>query len=103
MSPPPCHLRLAVSPPPRGDGVLRDDAQGGKLLFDEPVVIQCYTSGEAIERQAAKLREFLPRMYLAGRPACHLSILRRWLMGCWSDRHLRGCVAWRRSVRRNGL
>jgi hypothetical protein len=27
---------------PRGRGVWRDDAQGGKLLFDEPVVIQCY-------------------------------------------------------------
>lgn len=27
---------------PQGRGVWRDDAQGGKLLFDEPVVIQCY-------------------------------------------------------------
>jgi len=36
--------------------------QGGKLLFDQPVVIQCYTSGQAIERQAPNLREFLHRM-----------------------------------------
>src|SRR5258705_187512 len=32
---------------PQGRGVWRDDAQGGKLLFDEPVVIQSYTSEEA--------------------------------------------------------
>jgi hypothetical protein len=47
---------------PQGQGVWRDDAQGGKLLFDEPVVIQCYTAEQAIERQAPKLREFLHRM-----------------------------------------
>jgi hypothetical protein len=47
---------------PQGKGVWRDDAQGGKLLFDEPVVIQCYTSEQAIERQAPRLREFLHRM-----------------------------------------
>jgi hypothetical protein len=47
---------------PQGRGVWRDDAQGGKLLLDEPVVIQCYTSEEAIEQQAARLRDFLTRM-----------------------------------------
>jgi len=47
---------------PQGQGVWRDDAQGGKLLFDEPVVIQCYTNEEALERQASALREFLHRM-----------------------------------------
>lgn len=47
---------------PRGKGVWRDDDQGGKLLFDEPIVIQCYASEEAIERQAGALREFLIRM-----------------------------------------
>ena len=47
---------------PKGKGVWRDDEQGGKLLFDEPVVIQCYTSEEAIRRQAGALREFLVRM-----------------------------------------
>ena len=47
---------------PQGKGVWRDDAQGGKLLFDEPVVIQCYTSEKALEDQAPGLREFLHRM-----------------------------------------
>jgi hypothetical protein len=47
---------------PQGKGVWRDDAQGGRLLFDAPVVIQCYTSEQAIERQAPRLREFLHRM-----------------------------------------
>ena len=47
---------------PRGKGVWRDEAQGGKLLFDAPVVIQCYTSEQAIESQAADLRLFLHRM-----------------------------------------
>jgi hypothetical protein len=47
---------------PQGQGVWRDDAQGGKLLFDEPVVIQCYTSEQALEQQAPALRDFLHRM-----------------------------------------
>jgi hypothetical protein len=47
---------------PQGRGVWRDDAQGGRLLFDAPVVIQCYTSEQAIESQAVDLRLFLHRM-----------------------------------------
>ena len=47
---------------PKGRGIWRDDAQGGKLLFDEPVVIQCYTSEPLIEQQMPALREFLYRM-----------------------------------------
>jgi hypothetical protein len=47
---------------PQGRGVWRDDAQDGKLLFDEPVVIQCYTSEKTLERQASGLRDFLYRM-----------------------------------------
>ncbi len=47
---------------PQGRGVWRDDAQGGKLLFDEPVVIQCYTSEALIEQELPALREFLHRM-----------------------------------------
>ena len=31
------------------------------MLFDEPVVIQCDTSGEAIEREAPKLRDVMHR------------------------------------------
>ncbi len=34
---------------PRGEGIWRDDAQGGMLLFDSPVVIQCQTSEQMIE------------------------------------------------------
>jgi hypothetical protein len=47
---------------PQGKGVWRDDAQGGTLLFDEPVVIQCYTREQTLERQAPGLRDFLHRM-----------------------------------------
>jgi hypothetical protein len=47
---------------PKGRGVWRDDAQGGKLHFDEPVVIQCYTTADLIESASDKLREFLVRM-----------------------------------------
>src|SRR3954469_5101734 len=47
---------------PQGKGVWRDDAQGGALLFDEPVVIQCYTSERAIEDRAEELKTFLHRM-----------------------------------------
>jgi hypothetical protein len=46
----------------QGMGVWRDDAQAGKLLFDEPVVIQCYTSEQAIGQQAENLRRFLHRL-----------------------------------------
>lgn len=47
---------------PQGRGIWRDDAQGGKLLFDEPVVIQCYTSEHMLERHTKRLGEFLRRM-----------------------------------------
>lgn len=47
---------------PQGRGVWRDDEQGGKLVYDDPVVIQCYCNEAALERHAAELREFLVRM-----------------------------------------
>lgn len=47
---------------PQGKGVWRDDAQEGKLLFDEPVVMQCYTSEHIIEQQIKTLSEFVHRM-----------------------------------------
>jgi hypothetical protein len=47
---------------PQGRGVWRDDAQNGKLLFDQPVVIQCYTGADLLEQRADELREFLHRM-----------------------------------------
>jgi hypothetical protein len=47
---------------PQGKGIWRDDAQGGRLLFDEPVVIQCYTNEQILQQMTADLREFLHRM-----------------------------------------
>jgi hypothetical protein len=47
---------------PKGRGVWRDDARGGVLVYDKPVVIQCYTSERLIVRMAERLREFLIRM-----------------------------------------
>jgi hypothetical protein len=47
---------------PKARGVWRDDARGGRLVYDKPVVIQCYTSARSIGRSAARLREFLVRM-----------------------------------------
>ena len=47
---------------PQGRGIWRDDAQGGKLLFDEPVVMHCYTNAHMLEQQMSALGEFLHRM-----------------------------------------
>lgn len=47
---------------PQGQGVWRDDARGGRLIFDEPVVIQCYTSEKTLEEHADRLHAFLVRM-----------------------------------------
>jgi hypothetical protein len=47
---------------PRGLGVWRDDAQGGKLVWDRPVLIQCYTNEEDLEARSGALREFLVRL-----------------------------------------
>jgi hypothetical protein len=49
---------------PRAKGVWRDDERGGRLVFDEPVVIHCYTSPEDIQdtRNLAALATFCRRM-----------------------------------------
>src|SRR6202022_3410463 len=47
---------------PQGQGVWRDDARGGILVFDEPTVIECYTNDQAIENSTEPLRDFLLRM-----------------------------------------
>ncbi|MEZ6071976.1 MAG: hypothetical protein R3C10_17360 [Pirellulales bacterium] len=47
---------------PRAKGVWRDDDRGGELVFDEPVVVNCYTSEAAIEAHVATLRDFLMKM-----------------------------------------
>lgn len=47
---------------PQGRGVWRDDERGGALVYDAPVIVQCYTSFEAIDERADELRKFLLRM-----------------------------------------
>lgn len=47
---------------PQGRGVWRDDRRGGRLVFDEPVVMNCYTSDELLEECAPALAEFLREM-----------------------------------------
>ncbi len=44
---------------PQGRGVWRDDDEGGRLVLDAPVIIQCYTNVEAIDERADDLRSFL--------------------------------------------
>ena len=41
---------------PKAQGVWRDDSRGGTLVFDEPVIINCYTSEEALEEHVETLR-----------------------------------------------
>lgn len=52
---------------PQGRGVWRDDARGGQLVFDAPVIVQCYTSEPALEESAEALRSFLIRLGTEGR------------------------------------
>jgi hypothetical protein len=47
---------------PQGRGVWRDDRRGGRLVFDEPVIVNCYTSEAALEAGADELRAFLVDM-----------------------------------------
>ena len=44
---------------PKARGVCRDDARDGLLVFDEPVIINCYTSSKLIEKKADQLKNFL--------------------------------------------
>jgi hypothetical protein len=47
---------------PKARGVWRDDERGGNLIFDEPVIIQCYTSLKLLNSEWQKLSEFLTDM-----------------------------------------
>jgi hypothetical protein len=49
---------------PKAQGVWRDDDRGGALVFDEPVVMHCYTTPEDTEDDAklGKLASFCRRM-----------------------------------------
>lgn len=60
---------------PRGWGTWRDDAQGGRLVWDRPVLIQCFTGEAAIREHTPALRAFLVDMGTAtnqGAVACVL-------------------------------
>lgn len=52
---------------PQGRGVWRDDERGGQLIFDAPVIVQCYMSENALEARAEELREFLMRLGKEGK------------------------------------
>jgi hypothetical protein len=47
---------------PKARGVWRDDDRGGQLVFDEPVIIHCYTSLKLLNSKAKELGEFLTDM-----------------------------------------
>lgn len=49
---------------PKAQGVWRDDDRGGALVFDEPVVMHCYTTTADIEDEAklGELGTFCRRM-----------------------------------------
>lgn len=49
---------------PKARGVWRDDERANALVFDEPVIVHCYTVPEAIEDPAnlARLATFCRRM-----------------------------------------
>src|SRR3989442_13015306 len=47
---------------PRGRGVWRDDKQGGRLVFDPPIVGHCYTSPEAARENHEAFRASLVRL-----------------------------------------
>ncbi len=47
---------------PQGRGVWRDDARHGELIYDQPVIVQCYTSEEALDEHHEELQRFLIRM-----------------------------------------
>ena len=47
---------------PKARGVWRDDERGGQLIFDAPVIVQCYTAEHLLEEKATEFRHFLLRL-----------------------------------------
>jgi hypothetical protein len=47
---------------PKGRGVWRDDQQLGKLIYDETVVVHCYTNLDAIEKSLNEFHQFLVKL-----------------------------------------
>jgi hypothetical protein len=60
------HLFGGATAFPQGRGVWRDDERGGQLIFDAPVILQCYTTEQALEDHAESLRAFLGRLGVEG-------------------------------------
>src|SRR3972149_1140413 len=44
---------------PKARGVWRDDERGGRLVFDEPVIVQCYTNLKLVQSKVTELGNFL--------------------------------------------
>jgi hypothetical protein len=44
---------------PKGRGVWRDDERDGKLVYDETIVVHCYTNMEALEKHRDRLRQWI--------------------------------------------
>lgn len=61
------HLFGGATAFPQGRGVWRDDDRGGQLIFDAPVIVQCYTTEQALKDRAEALRRFLTRLGQEGR------------------------------------
>jgi hypothetical protein len=47
---------------PQGRGVWRDDTRGGLLIFDEPTLVQCYTTEALVDQHLDTVRDFLVQM-----------------------------------------
>jgi hypothetical protein len=47
---------------PKGRGVWRDDAQGGRIVQDEPILIHCYTTQEALTEHLPAVHALVMRM-----------------------------------------
>lgn len=47
---------------PQGRGVWRDDERGGQLIFDAPVIVQCYMAEQLLEEKVEEFRHFLMRL-----------------------------------------
>lgn len=47
---------------PRAQGVWRDDAHGGKLVHENPTIVECYVDRKALNKGKKELRRFLHRL-----------------------------------------
>jgi hypothetical protein len=47
---------------PQGRGVWRDDSRDRLLIFDEPTLIQCYTTEALVDQHLDAVRDFMLKM-----------------------------------------